>query len=246
MTVEQDQGSLAVIWHDLECGSYAEDLGVWRSLAAACGDPVLDVGAGTGRVTLDLARHGHLVTALDREPVLIAELERRAGDTAITTVVADARELELDERFSLILVPMQTIQLLGGERGRHEFLIRAARHLRPGGVLALAISEVLERFTLEDGIKPPTPDMTEIAGVVYSSQPTAVREDADGFVLERLRERIGPHGQRDTEQDVVHLDRMTAAAFEREARRAGLRPVGREIVPATDEYVGSVVVMLSG
>ena len=60
-------GTVNAIWHDLECGAYAEDLPLWRSLASTYGDPVLDVGAGTGRVALDLARRGHRVTALDRE-----------------------------------------------------------------------------------------------------------------------------------------------------------------------------------
>jgi ubiquinone/menaquinone biosynthesis C-methylase UbiE len=47
--------NLAALWHDLECGDYRDDLPSWRSLAATAGGPVLDVGAGTGRVTLDLA-----------------------------------------------------------------------------------------------------------------------------------------------------------------------------------------------
>jgi len=47
---------IAVVWHDLECGAYLEDLPVWQRLAAQHGNPILDVGAGTGRVTLDLAR----------------------------------------------------------------------------------------------------------------------------------------------------------------------------------------------
>ena len=66
---------MSVIWHDLECGAYTEDLPVWRALAARHGGPVLDVGAGTGRVTLDLARAGHAVTALDTDPALL----RRVG-----------------------------------------------------------------------------------------------------------------------------------------------------------------------
>ena len=52
-----------VIWHDVECGAYEADLPLWRELASG---RVLDVGAGTGRVALDLARAGHPVTALDR------------------------------------------------------------------------------------------------------------------------------------------------------------------------------------
>ena len=66
-----------VVWHDVECGAYDADLPLWRELAREAPDGVLDVGAGTGRVALDLARHGFAVTALDREPELLA-LQREA------------------------------------------------------------------------------------------------------------------------------------------------------------------------
>ncbi len=104
----------AAIWHDLECGPYSEDLALWRALASECGDPILDIGAGTGRVTIDLAARGHQVTALDRDPVLLAELERRSQGLTVTTALGDARDFSLGRRFALCVVPMQTIQLLGG------------------------------------------------------------------------------------------------------------------------------------
>ena len=66
-----------VLWHDIECGGYDVDLPLWRELAEATGGPVLDIGAGTGRVSLDLAGHGYDVVALDLEP----ELARRAART---------------------------------------------------------------------------------------------------------------------------------------------------------------------
>ena len=95
----------AVVWHDVECGSYRADLPLWRMLAGQQGDPILDVGAGTGRVTLELARAGWAVTALDSDARLLAELERRAAGLPVTTAVADARRFELDRRFALIVVP---------------------------------------------------------------------------------------------------------------------------------------------
>lgn len=249
----------SVIWHDLECGAYAEDLPLWRSLAASHGDPVLDVGAGTGRVALDLARAGYRVTALDRDPELIAKLAERAhagglgrnhsmdavsSQAPVTTVVADARDFDLGQRCPLAIVPMQTIQLLGGREGRVSFLRCARRHLYPGGVLAVAITAALELYDVVDGLPAPLPDIGERDGVVYSSTPVAVRADRVGFVLERRREMVAADGERMVERDLVRLDRVTASGLEREGRAAGFTPAGRESVPATEDYSGSEVVIL--
>jgi SAM-dependent methyltransferase len=235
---------MSVIWHDVECGGYAQDLSLWRSLAAQRGDPVLDVGAGTGRIALDLARQGHEVVALDHDPVLVAELARRAGDLSVTAITADARDFDLGRQFALCIVPMQTIQLLGGSAGRRAFLGCAKRHLQPGGLLAVAIAPELELFEVVDGGLTPLPDIREVDGVVYSSLPTAVRADPDGFLLERRRERISASGSRSVQQDVIRLDRLSGHELESEARAAGLEPAGRAEVAATDDYVGSEVVLV--
>jgi SAM-dependent methyltransferase len=235
---------MTTIWHDLECGAYLEDLDLWRSLAAECGGPVLDVGAGTGRVTLDLARRGHEVTALDRDAALLAELARRTHGLNVHTVVADARDFDLGRRFGLCLVPMQTIQLLPVATGRGAFLRCARAHLDAGALLAIAITETLDLYEVLDGMPALLPDMRELDGVVYASHPTAVRADRNGFVLERRRETITASGGRTVEYDAVHLERLTAAQLEREAEAVGLTPAGRRMIPATDDYVGSSVVML--
>lgn len=236
---------MSVIWHDVECGGYAEDLSLWRSLAADRGDPVLDVGAGTGRIALDLARHGHEVVALDHDPVLVAELARRAGDLGVTAITADARDFDLGRQFALCIVPMQTIQLLGGAAGRRAFLDCARRHMHPGGLLAVAIAPELELFEVVDGGLTPLPDIREVDGVVYSSLPTAVRADRQGFLLERRRERISASGSRSVQQDVIRLDRLSGDELESEARAVGWQPAGRALVAETDDYVGSEVVLLS-
>jgi SAM-dependent methyltransferase len=237
---------VSVIWHDLECGGYTADLAFWRTLASARGGPVLDIGAGTGRVTLDLARTGFEVTALDNDPDLLAELRRRAGGLPVVTVCADARAFALPERFALCVMPMQTIQLLGGSRGRVGFWQCARRHLAPGGLLAAAIADELDPFDVATGALAPLPDVCERDGMVYSSLPTAVRADADGFVLEREREVVDRDGTLTRARDSIRLDDVSADQLEAEAQGVGLTKVGRAEIAETEDHVGSRVVMFSG
>lgn len=234
----------AVIWHDLECGSYRRDLELWRSLADGHEGPVLDVGAGTGRVSLDLARAGHPVIALDSDEELVQELQRRGEGLPVRTLRADARDFTLEQKVGLCLVPMQTIQLLGGSEGRRAFLDCARRHLLPGGTLAIAITEELETFEVQDGGPGPLPDLVERGGIVYCSQPTAVREEAAQFVLERRRETVDPAGDRQVSHDRVALDRVSVEELQREAGGVGLRALPVREIPPTPEHVGSQVVML--
>jgi SAM-dependent methyltransferase len=235
-----------VVWHDVECGAYAEDLPLWLDLATIHGGPVLDVGAGTGRVTLHLAARGYEVVALDRSPALLAALRERATGLPVQTVAADARDFDLSgRRFGLMLVPMQTVQLLGGPEGRAAFLRCAAIALAPGGLLAIAIADALETFD-EVRCLPPMPDIREINGIVYASRPVSVHEEPDGAVIRRIRETVDTTGHRTVEEDLIRLDHLDPATLEAEGDAAGFRVDRARAIPETDDYVGSTVVMLRG
>lgn len=233
-----------VVWHDVECGGYEEDLGLWRELAAAEDGPVLDIGAGTGRVALDLARRGHEVVALDHDAELLAALRERARGAPVDTALADARSFTLARAFGLILAPMQTVQLLGAD-GRAGFLRAVRAHLAPGGLAACALADALEAFDDEHSL-PPLPDTREVDGVVYASRPVALRDEGASVVIERIRETVTFDGARSATGDVVRLDRLDPAAFDDEARAAGLTPEPHREIAQTDEHVGSTVVMLRG
>ena len=228
------------VWHDIECGAYAEDLPLWRELAEAAAGPVLDVGAGTGRVALDLARRGHEVVALDLDGALLAVLRERGAGLPVDTVVADARSFALDRRFDLILAPMQTVQLLAGRQDA--FLRCAAAHLAPGGVLAAALAAPPEY----DGAVRPLPDVLERDGWLWCSQPTAIRRVAAGLAIERRRETVSPAGERTVERDEVVLDVVDPADLEAAGAALGLRVLPRRRIAETDDHVGSEVVMLGG
>jgi len=233
-----------VIWHDIECGSYGADLELWRELAEAEEGPVLDVGAGTGRVTLDLARRGHDVTALDREPAFLETLRARAGSLPVQTVVGDAGGFHLPRAFGLIIAPMQTVQLLGAA-GRAGFLRAARAHLTAHGLVACALADAMEAFDAEHVLLP-LPDVGIVDGVSYYSQPVALRDTGDRMAIERIRTVVTASGQRSASDDVIHLDKITPAQIGAEAQAAGLWPRAARVIAPTDEHVGTTVVMLRG
>jgi SAM-dependent methyltransferase len=234
-----------VLWHDLECGGYDLDLPLWRELADREGSPVLDVGAGTGRVALDLARRGHEVVALDRDPALLEALADRGAGLAVSACAFDARAFELGRRFPLIIVPMQTLQLLGGPEGRARFLARARAHLATGGLLAAALADALDAFDA-DHDEPPKPDLREVGGTLYASRPVAVRDLGDRAAIERVREVVALDGTRTVSDDVIELDRVDADELAAEAAPLGLRAETPRRIPQTLDYVGSTVAMLRG
>ena len=231
----------AVIWHDVECGSYSADLELWRTLADEQAGPVLDLGAGTGRVTLDLARAGHEVVALDVEEAFLAALRERAGSVPVETVVADAADFDLGRTFALVLAPMQTVQLLGGPGPRASMLRAIRRHLEPGGLFAAAVVNVVEVF---GDIEAPVPDMREVAGVVYASRPVSVSTEDGATVVDRVRERIAADGERTVSEDRVRLDRLSAELLAQEAGAVGLTAEEMVWIPETDDHVGSEVALL--
>jgi SAM-dependent methyltransferase len=204
---------------------------------------VLDVGAGTGRVTLDLARGGVAVVAVDADAMLLETLEQRAVGLPVETVVADARELALERRFSLVIVPMQTLQLLEGPPGREAFLRRALDHLEPGGLLAAALADALDCFDEEHELPPP-PDACEIAGVRYASRLLAVDDDDGCAAIHRHREITGPGDLYESQDVVVRLDRVSADEVAAEAARLGFVCEPHRFVSETEEYLGSTVVVL--
>jgi len=227
----------SVIWHEVECGSYAADLPLWEELA---GGSVLDLGCGTGRVALHLARRGHAVIGLESDSDLVAAFNERASELAAFAVTGDAREFALDGEFDLVVAPMQLLQLFGDANERQRCLVCVAAHLAPGGVAAFAIVEGIPDPV--DG-PPPLPDTREVDGWVYSSLPIEAGIDAGVLRARRLRHTVSPDGGLSEELDEILLTMLDRSTLEREAEAAGLQPAGARAVPPSADHVGSTVVL---
>lgn len=233
--------SEAAIWHDVECGAYAADLRVWEALADRSGDPVLELGAGTGRLAIHLARRGHRVIGLDHDPALIAAQRARAAGLPVTPLLADARAFELPEPVALALAPMQLLQMLPDRAARLSCLESIAEQLLPGGRVAAAIVEGMPEP--EEG-DPLLPDVREVDGWVYSSLPLEAVVGPERIVVRRLRQRVSPAGELTDLPDEVTICTLTAADLEAEAAGVGLVAIERLTIEPTADHVGSTVVVL--
>jgi SAM-dependent methyltransferase len=133
---QKDKSSLAYprLYH-AHHSRHMEDLPLWQHLAEMQGGPVLELGCGTGRVLVPLARTGFSVYGLDREAGMLAVLRERlpAGLVrAVRVFQADLTAFCLAKQFPLILVPCNTWSTLPKEN-RQVSLECIVRTLQPGG-----------------------------------------------------------------------------------------------------------------
>lgn len=121
------------------------DLDWYRQQVRAAGGPVLELGAGTGRITLPLARDGHTIHALDIDAHVLAALERKAAALApdvrrrVTVVRDDMRSFALAARFAIVIVPFRAFLHNLTDADRLACLAAVRAHLGPRGRLALNV-----------------------------------------------------------------------------------------------------------
>lgn len=216
----------------LEHAHYDEDLPFWRALAGAAPGPVLDAGAATGRVSLDLARHGHEVWAVDASPEMVAELEARlaaeAPDVAarIHPAVGRLETLALGRTFGVVLVAMNTMQVLVAPEAREAAFAALASHLAPGGVLAFDVAACSPREVMEVlGEEIPSAVHQEEDGTIVRQSDWYEGFDAETmtarFVIRVRDERPGAPPEERLRRHTVHI--YTAGEVRRLAAGAGLR-----------------------
>ncbi|OGO38663.1 MAG: hypothetical protein A2W35_06950 [Chloroflexi bacterium RBG_16_57_11] len=118
-----------------------EDLAFWLDLAAQQPGPVLELGCGTGRVLVPLARAGYRMVGLDRDPEMLALLSARLPAELYRSVLlfqADFTRFHLACTFSLILLPCNTYSTLSA-LDRQAVLACAQAHLSGDGVFGISL-----------------------------------------------------------------------------------------------------------
>jgi predicted O-methyltransferase YrrM len=236
------------IWQQVEFGSYTADLSLWVELAEAAGGPVLELGAGAGRVSLHLAEAGAEVIAVERDGEVGAQLESSAAERglAISVVVADLAspsDLRPPSKPGLAIGPLHLIQELD-DSSRPALLARVAELMAPGGTIALTVVDESTLLSAGTAATQILPDMRELDGWVYSSEPLWVQVGDADLTIRRLRERVSPEGEmeRTVHDDILH--RVSPNRLEHEAEESGLRGAGRRQLSSGPNEADSTVVLL--
>jgi hypothetical protein len=236
------------IWQLVEFGSYEADLPIWLELAEAANGPVLELGAGAGRVSLHLAAEDLNVIPLDRDPVLASQLEASATERgmSLSPVIADLgspADVRLPRAPALAIGPLHFIQELD-DTTRPALLGRLTGLMAPGATIALTLVDETTLLSAGAASTQILPDMRELDGWVYSSEPLWVQVGDEALTVRRLRERVSPDGrlERTVHDDVLH--RVSPERLEHEAEELGLHPAGRRQISSGPNEADSAVVLL--
>ena len=132
--------SLAMLYH-IHHGLHDEDIPFWMALANLYGDPILELGCGTGRVLAHLLAAGWQVVGLDNDLAMLTTLlQIHPSHTTDQLLVfqADLTAFHVNCGFGLICLPCNTFSTLESA-GRHKLYSLVKKHLRSGGCFAASL-----------------------------------------------------------------------------------------------------------
>lgn len=136
---DEPSGAALASYYDLDLLDDPGDVDMYLAFAAAGDGRILELCAGSGRICMPLAAAGHRVTAVDRDPHMLDRARAAwaqhgpAGGGSLDLLELDITELELAERFDLVILALNSLLLLNDRAAQAAALRVMARHLAPGG-----------------------------------------------------------------------------------------------------------------
>ncbi len=141
-------------YYDAENVDFVEDLMLYSTLAEEAGDPILDLGCGTGRVMLHLAQDGCRTVGLDNSEAMLEQGRRKLKampDLASRArfVHGDALAPALDEGFKLIIIPYNTFMHFSEQDDQLTVLRACQRLLDEDGLLVIDLPNAGEMYATQ-------------------------------------------------------------------------------------------------
>jgi SAM-dependent methyltransferase len=124
-------------YYDRAYKQLEDDLFFYVQAAEELDGPVLELGCGTGRITLALARAGLSVTGVDLNPDMLAGAQAKLASASpkvrrrVELRQGDMRSLRLDRRFKLVISPFNAMQHLYTRQDFEGCCATVHHHLMP-------------------------------------------------------------------------------------------------------------------
>jgi SAM-dependent methyltransferase len=129
--------------YDLIYSQRQDDIPLYLDFAAAATGPILELGCGSGRVLLPMAREGHSLVGLDSSPEMLslarARLQEAGLSENVVLVEGNLVDFNLSQRFELIYIPINTFMHCYTQAQQISCLNAIRRHLNPGGRLVIDV-----------------------------------------------------------------------------------------------------------
>jgi ubiquinone/menaquinone biosynthesis C-methylase UbiE len=132
------KGLMAQSWDLLRGDTSAwPDRSFYLDLIQTYGQPVLDVGCGTGRLLLDYLAQGIDIDGVDNSPDMLALCRHKAATLSLAPTPYEQylETLSLPRQYRTILIPSSTLQLVIDATMAVQSLQRLAAHVLPGGIV---------------------------------------------------------------------------------------------------------------
>lgn len=130
-------------FYDWEHASFQEDIPLYREFARRCGQPVLELGCGTGRVLVPLAVEGTAIDGVDASEAMLAigrEKLRSAGvQDGASLHHADLTTFQLARRYRMAFSALDSFGMLLKREDQVRALCQARQHLVAGGLLVVDV-----------------------------------------------------------------------------------------------------------
>ena len=122
--------------------TYREDIPFWMEMAARHGDPILELGCGTGRILMPIAQEGYQVFGLDNDYSMLEVLKKNPLLNTmgqLNVIQADAATFHIAIQFELVIMPCNTFSTFN-EKERREILNQVSAHMATGGAFVASIT----------------------------------------------------------------------------------------------------------
>jgi SAM-dependent methyltransferase len=130
--------------YDFSYEDFTEDIDFYANVAASVEGPLLELGVGSGRVAVPLARAGYDVTGIDNSASMLAQARHRVKEAGklkgrVELLEGDMTKFDLGREFGLVFIAANSFQHLLTTEGQLACLQQARKHLRPDGVFAVSL-----------------------------------------------------------------------------------------------------------